>query len=192
MKESSMKESSMTRLPLLNLRAALALALAALAAQSARAGDLSPLSDFYTSPINHESAFLTQTGDGNVASVDQLHGLAAQYVEITQLGAQNRTLTQQTGGTNRVRVVQAGSGNDAGIVQTGDRNTVDLNQAGNANLFRSVQTGNDNLIVGIQPGAAAMNLTQVGSNNVIDIDQRVYDLNVTIEQRGDNLTVRQR
>jgi hypothetical protein len=32
----------------------------------------------------------------------------------------------------------------------------------------------------------------VGSNNVIDIDQRVYDLNVTIEQRGDNLTVRQR
>jgi hypothetical protein len=37
-----------------------------------------------------------------------------------------------------------------------------------------------------------MNLTQVGNHNVIDIDQRVYDLNVTIEQRGDYLTVRQR
>ncbi|WP_083684848.1 hypothetical protein [Massilia putida] len=180
----------MTRLPRLGPRAALALA--ALAARSALAGDLSPMSDFSTSPITLESAFLTQTGEGNLASVDQHHVLVGQYAEIAQTGAQNRALTQQTGDANRLRVVQAGFGNDAGIVQTGDRNTVDLTQTGNTNLFRSVQTGNDNLIVGIQPGGAAMHLTQVGSYNVIDIDQRVYDLNVTIEQRGDNLTVRQR
>jgi minor curlin subunit len=190
------KEDIMTRSTRPHPRAALLLA--ALAAQPLLAGDLSPLSDFYMSPIDHESAFLTQTGTGNLATVDQgpglsvLTGLVGQYAEITQTGTQNRAQAAQMGDANRLRVVQDGFGNDARIVQTGDRNVVDLSQTGNANLFSAVQTGNDNLVVGIQPGAAAMNLTQVGNHNVIDIDQRVYDLNVTIEQRGDNLTVRQR
>jgi minor curlin subunit len=184
------KEGTMKRSTFPYLRAALALA--ALAAQPTHGGDLSPLSDFYSSPVDIESAFLTQTGDSNLASVDQRRGLAGQYAEITQTGGQNRLQTAQMGDANRLRVVQDGFGNDARIVQTGGRNVVDLTQAGNANLFRSEQTGDDNLIVGIQPGAAAMTLTQVGNRNVIDIDQRVYDLNVTIEQRGDDLTVRQR
>jgi minor curlin subunit len=190
------KEDIMTRSIRPHLRALLVLA--ALAAQAVVAGDLSPLSDFYLSPLDHESTFLTQTGTGNLATVDQgpgltvLTGLVGQYAEITQTGALNRAQAAQMGDANRLRVVQDGYGNDARIVQTGDRNVVDLGQTGNANLFSAAQTGDDNLIVGIQPGAAAMNLTQVGNHNVIDIDQRVYDLNVTIDQHGDYLTVRQR
>lgn len=167
----------------------------AVAAPAALAGDLSPLSDFYASPLDRESAFLTQTGERNVATVDQRRGqpgLVGQYADIVQTGAQNRVDAGQMGDANRLRAVQDGFDNDARIVQTGDRNVVDLSQTGGANVFRSVQTGDDNLIVGIQPGGASMNLTQMGNRNVIDIDQRVYDLNVNIEQRGDNLVVRQR
>ena len=168
--------------------------LAVLAAcQAAQAGDLSPLSDFGSSPITRESTFLTQYGDRNLASVDQhlaLPGLTGHYAEINQTGAHNEVRTVQDGDANRLRVLQSGSDNYANITQNGYRNSVDLAQTGSGSRFDASQAGNDNKIIGIQPSGSTAVLVQTGNNNLIDIDQNVAGLNVTIRQPSDGTYVR--
>lgn len=161
----------------------------------AMAGDLSPLSDFANSPITRESAFLTQDGVGNLATIDQhlpLPGAGGNYAEILQQGGRNSVRTLQDGDANRLRVAQLGNDNLASITQQGARNLVDLQQNGSSNTFSASQIGDDNLIVNLQPGGAASELKQTGNNNVIKLNQGLPGLIIlNITQTGNESFVKQ-
>ena len=171
-------------------------ALAAMAAgHAAHGGDLSPLSDFGSSTITRESTFLSQYGDGNLASVDQhlaVSGLTGHYAEITQTGAHNEVHTLQDGDANRLRVLQSGSDNYANITQKGYRNSVDLSQNGVGSRFVSEQVGDDNIIVNSQPSGSSATIKLTGDRNVIDINQSVAGLSVELNCTCSNWVVRQK
>ena len=174
-------------------------ALVALACASgqANAGDLSPLSDFGTSPINNESAFLTQVGQNNIAVIDQRLPNAwsgGNYAEIGQHGAGNIVRTLQEGDANRLRVAQLGNDNYANITQQGSRNAVDLQQNDSGSRFTAVQRGDDNLIVHLQPGGSTGTINQLGDRNIIKLNQSLsaVGLNIgEITQKGNEIRIQQ-
>lgn len=146
----------------------------------------------------HTLSILRQTGDRNVADIEQV-----------ALGATpNQALIVQVGNANIIDFSQFGSGNSATLVLTGDRNTGNVNQRQAANSFESDILGNRNTVNLLQDGnnnhsvlnAEGNNrtygVTQVGNNNNL-VQQEGLSSSAprgySVEMRGNgiNMTITQ-
>ncbi len=158
---------------------------------SAQANDISRLTDFGTSEIPRQEAFITQVGDSNYARVDQAAtpGNTGHYAEITQTGAANEATATQTGNLNRAKIIQDGYANVATTSQDGLRNSIDIAQSGSLNRLTGMQVGNDNSIVATQTSGAQATLSEIGNNNTIISTQSLTNLNVSVRITGNGMTV---
>ena len=147
---------------------------------SAQANDISRLTDFGTSEIPRQEAFITQAATP---------GNTGHYAEITQTGAANEATATQTGNLNRAKIIQDGYANVATTSQDGLRNSIDIAQSGSLNRLTGMQVGNDNSIVATQTSGAQATLSEIGNNNTIISTQSLTNLNVSVRITGNGMTV---
>ena len=170
-------------------------ALLAGAVVPAAAGDLSSISDFGNASTHGNEATITQIGNGNLATIDQvmdIFGGAGNVAVIDQSGANgNSAAVMQLGTLNRATINQANSDyNIASVTQTGSNNTTDLTQLGGRNSFSSSQDGSGNTITFVQNGGNTATVNEVGNSNSVNLSQPAgSSLKIEITLTGDGKTV---
>ena len=128
--------------------------------------------------ISDRAAFITQIGDGNIASVIQTAPRA--YANVVQTGNRNEAdVTQRGSGTHYTDTRQTGEANFARIQQDGPGQSVSyLVQSGNGNWVWSKQDSG----LGLHNGAV---MAQVGHNNDMVLHQNGSNNLAVLKQEGD-------
>ena len=137
-----------------------------------------PPIDLAMPPVSGRGAFITQIGDGNVATIAQAAPNA--YARVDQDGDRNEAdVTQRGSGTGYIDAMQTGDANFARLQQDGSgHNVVHLAQSGTGNWAWSNQTA----VGALHNGAI---LAQAGNNNDMALHQNGSDNRALLTQEGD-------
>ncbi|RYG17465.1 MAG: hypothetical protein EON96_06715, partial [Caulobacteraceae bacterium] len=115
------------------------------------------------------NANVTQTGDRNIARIDQTS--AGQSALVTQSGEGNEaTIAQEGTARGEVELAQSGTGNIASVNQASQvlANVAALRQTGEGNVIALDQLGGNNAATLTQDGDAnQMRVIQTGDNNAL-------------------------
>jgi hypothetical protein len=166
----------------------------------ASAEDLLQYSDFGRADILLTAASIRQSGDSQIARIDQTLDISGtdrslyptgsgNIADILQDGSSNQAYATQSGNLNRLRIEQRGSNNYVSSTQIGVGNTLDVTQTGLANTLLANQTGTGNSIVLTQAGGNSAILTETGDRNAINVQQIVGGPNISMNLVGSGLTV---
>ncbi|MCS2163092.1 hypothetical protein MUU47_18585 [Scandinavium sp. H11S7] len=120
-------------------------------------------------PANKTNAWISQSGVGMDANINQLRTGANTNAIINQRGGNNTANIAQAYGNSDLAIIsQNGWGNDAIIVQHGSNNAAAISQDGNSNYAKIIQVGNN---------LGGVKVSQTGAGNGITV--KVTSLGVT-------------
>jgi hypothetical protein len=136
--------------------------------------------------ISATAAYVTQTGNNNMALISQEGSTFGNFSNIGQVGNNNYAIAVQNGDLNFVNIQQLGNDNNANSAQSGFSNAISLTQLNDANQFNGVQQGSNNTFNAIQNGNSMVNMQAQGNGNNISADMPAGK-NYTINIVGDNI-----
>ena len=135
--------------------------------------------DITMPPVSDRGVFISQVGDNNVANVVQTAPNA--YAAVIQDGNSNDAEVRQSGeGTGYIAASQTGDDNFARLQQSGSgQNVLYATQSGTGNWMWSNQAALGAIYNGAQ-------LSQIGNDNDMALDQEGSDNLAVLTQHGDN------